>query len=397
MKKTTEKTLNKKPNKKRRTYRNRVIMILSLVLALVISVMFLQEFVLCNPNHNTERVRGFYLEDKNSIDVVTIGSSEIYCAFAPGLNYKECGFTSYPFATEGNTVRNFKAMYKEAVRTQDPKLIVIEINGALYSDANMERDANLRRVSDNIPLNENKTELINSSVTENKIEYYLPFIKYHGSWDKLHNTFAWTISLLQDKLRGYTLLKGVKTFNEIYKTGSKVYYKNDKALKARRRLFNEADKTLKEFLDFLDEEGVDKSKILFVRFPHVVTPANITRYQRGNTIGDTIRSYGYNFVSFEMDDEGIDLDPYNDFYNIEHMNIYGQQKFSKFFAHYLQDNYGITASDLTDKQKAEWDEAVRYYDAYAAYNKDMIESGAERTEIGESYFIMKEIEKYLDK
>ncbi len=397
MKKTTEKTLNKKPNKKRRTYRNRVIMILSLVLALVISVMFLQEFVLCNPNHNTERVRGFYLEDKNSIDVVTIGSSEIYCAFAPGLNYKECGFTSYPFATEGNTVRNFKAMYKEAVRTQDPKLIVIEINGALYSDANMERDANLRRVSDNIPLNENKTDLINSSVTENKIEYYLPFIKYHGSWDKLQNTFAWTISLMQDKLRGYTLLKGVKTFNEIYKTESKVFYKNDKALKARRALFNEADKTLKEFLDFLDEEGVDKSKILFVRFPHVVTPANITRYQRGNTIGDTIRSYGYNFVSFEMDDEGIDLDPYNDFYNIEHMNIYGQQKFSKFFAHYLQDNYGITASDLTDKQKAEWDEAVRYYDAYAAYNKDMIESGAERTEIGESYFIMKEIEKYLDK
>lgn len=397
MKKTTEKTLNKKPNKKRRVYRNRVIMILSLVLAIVISVMFLQEFVLCNPNHNNERVRGFYLEDENSIDVVTIGSSEIYCAFAPGLNYKECGFTSYPFATEGNTVRNFKAMYNEVVRTQDPKLIVIEINGALYSDANMERDANLRRVSDNIPLNENKTELIDSWVTENKIEYYLTFIKYHGSWDKLGNTFAWTVSLMQDKLRGYNLLKGVKTFNEIYKTGSKVYYKNDKALEKRRPLFSEAEKDLREFLDYLDEEGVDKSKILFVRFPHVVTNANITRYQRGNTIGDTIRSYGYNFVSFEMDDEGIDLDPYNDFYNIEHMNIYGQQKFSKFFAHYLQDNYGITASDLTEKQKAQWDEAVRYYDAYAAYNKEMIESGAPRTEIGESYFIMKEIEKYLDK
>lgn len=397
MKKTTEKTLNKKPNKKRRTYRNRVIMILSLVLALVITVMFLQEFVLCNPNHNTERVRGFYLEDENSIDVVTIGSSEIYCAFAPGLIYKECGFTSYPFATEGNTVRNFKAMYNEVVRTQDPKLIVIEINGALYSDANMEREANLRRVSDNIPLNENKIDLINSWVTENKVEYYLPFIKYHGSWDKLGNTFAWTISLMQDKLRGYNLLKGVKTFNEIYKTGSKVYYKDSSALKVRRPLFSEAEKDLKEFLEYLDEEGVDKSKILFVRFPHVITPANLSRYQRGNTIGDTIRGYGYNYVSFEMDDKGIDLDPYNDFYNIEHMNIYGQLKFSAFFAHYLQDNYGITAASQTDKQKAEWDEAVRYYDAYVAYNKAMIESGAPRTEIGESYFIMKDIEKYLDK
>lgn len=395
--KKTDKSLNKKPNKKRRTYRNRAIMIISLVLALAVTLLFLQEFILCNPNHNNERVRGFYLEDKDSLDVIVMGSSEVYCAFAPGLNYQECGFTSYPFATEGNTVRNFKAMYNEILRTQDPKLIVIEINGALYSDANIERDANLRRVSDNIPLNENKTQLIDDWVSENKIEYYAPFIKYHGSWDKLGNTFAWSISLLQDQLRGYTLLKGVKTFNEIYKTESKVFYKDDSALEVRRPLFSEADKNLKEFLDYLDEEGVDKSKILFVRFPHVVTPANLTRYQRGNTIGDTIRRYGYNYVSFEMDDPDIDLDPYNDFYNIEHMNIYGQQKFSKFFAHYLQDNYDITPTDLTAEQRAKWDECVRYYDAYAAYNKEMIESGAERTEIGESYFIMQEIKKHLDK
>ena len=208
--KKTDKSLNKKPNKKRRTYRNRAIMIISLVLALAVTLLFLQEFILCNPNHNNERVRGFYLEDKDSLDVIVMGSSEVYCAFAPGLNYQECGFTSYPFATEGNTVRNFKAMYNEILRTQDPKLIVIEINGALYSDANIERDANLRRVSDNIPLNENKTQLIDDWVSENKIEYYAPFIKYHGSWDKLGNTFAWSISLLQDQLRGYTLrVKGL--------------------------------------------------------------------------------------------------------------------------------------------------------------------------------------------
>ena len=391
----TDNPLKKKPNKKRRVYRNRTVMILSLVLAIVLSVLFLQEFVLGNLNHNNERVRGFYLEDENSIDVVTIGSSEVYCAFAPGLNYKECGFTSYPFATEGNTVRNFKAMYKEMMRTQDPKLIVIEINGALYSDKNIAREANLRRVSDNIPLNENKVELVDEWVTENKIEYYAPFIKYHGTWDKLPTTIGWTFTLLQERFRGYSLLKGVKNFNEIYVTGSKVYAKESSALKVRKPLFSEADKNLKEFLDFLKEEGVSRDKILFVRFPHVITNANLSRYQRGNTIGDTVRRYGYNFVSFEMDDEDINLDPYKDFYNIEHMNIYGQQKFSKFFAHYLQDNYDITPTSLTAKQKAEWDEAARWYDAYAAYNIDLIEKGEKKREISESYFIMQEIKKYL--
>ena len=182
---------------------------------------------------------------------------------------------------------------------------------------------------------------------------------------------------------------------DIYVTGSKVYAKESSALKVRKPLFSEADKNLKEFLDFLKEEGVSRDKILFVRFPHVITNANLSRYQRGNTIGDIVRRYGYNFVSFEMDDEDINLDPYKDFYNIEHMNIYGQQKFSKFFAHYLQDNYDITPTSLTAKQKAEWDEAARWYDAYAAYNIDLIEKGEKKREISESYFIMQEIKKYL--
>ena len=204
----TEKQSKQKPNKKGRRYRNRVIMIVSLILAVAVTVAFLQEFILSNTNHNNERVRGFYLEDKNSLDVVVIGSSEVYCAFAPGLCYKECGFTSYPFATEGNTARNYKAMFKEVLRTQDPKLIVIEINGALYSDENIKREANLRRVTDNMPLNENKIELVEERATSDQIEYYAPFLKYHGSWDNMHNTLGWSISLIQDKLRGYTLLKG---------------------------------------------------------------------------------------------------------------------------------------------------------------------------------------------
>ena len=394
--KKTDKQSKQKPNKKGRIYRNRVIMIVSLVLAIAVTVAFLQEFILCNANHNTERVRGFYLEDEKSLDVVIIGSSEIYCAYSPGLSYEECGFTSYPLATEGNTARNYKALFQETIRTQDPKLIVIEINGALYSDKNIDRDANLRRVSDNIPLNENKTELVDRWATGDQIEYYAPFIKYHGSWDNMMNTFGWSISLIQDQLRGYNLLKGVKNFNEIYQTGSKVYSKDSSPLKLRRPLFSEGDKDLKEFLQFLNDEGVSRDKVLFVRFPHVTTPANLNRYQRGNTIGDIVRRYGYNFVSFEPDDPDINLDPYNDFYNIEHMNIYGQLKFSKFLCHYLQDNYNITPSDLTPSQKDEWDEAARYYDAYVKYNKAMIEDHAPRTEIGENYFIMREIKKYLD-
>lgn len=390
MKKADKST--KKPNKKARTYRRRAIKIVALILAVLITTWFLQEFILCNANHNTERIRGFYLEDEDSLDVVVVGSSEVYCDYSAGLAYEECGYTSYPFATEANTARNYEAIIREIKRTQDPKLIVIEINGAIYGDVNLSKEVNLRRVTDNIPLNENKIDLVEKGATSDQIEYYVPFIKYHDSWDNFGNSIGWSISMILDRLRGYNLLKGVKNRSLILKPTKKVY--PSARIQTRRPLFGKSYDALIEFLQMLIDEGITSDQILFVRFPHVVTEDNLTRYNRGNTIGDIVRRYGYKFVSFEADDPEIGLDVNHDFYNIEHMNIYGQQKFTKYFSHWLQENYDIAPSELTDKQQEEWDLATKYYDAYIEYSEQVISEGKDM-EIGESYFCMREIKKLL--
>jgi hypothetical protein len=140
--------------------------------------------------------------------------------------------------------------------------------------------------------------------------------------------------------------------------------------------------------------GYDSEKILFVRVPHITTDENITRYQRGNSIADTIRRYGFNFVSFESDDPEIGIDVNKDFYNIEHMNVYGLQKFSKFFAHYLQDNYNIGPSELTEEQKEEWDKTGPYYEAYVKYNEQLFSEGKD-IEVAENYPCMREINKLV--
>lgn len=395
MKKNQEKKIKRKPNTKPHTYRNRFIKIVTLLLAIVVTTWFLQEYFLCNANHNTQRVRGFYLEDENSLDVIVVGSSEVYCAYSPAIAYEECGFTSYPFATESNTVRNYKAIIEEIERTQNPQMIILEVNGAIYGDKNIDKEVNLRRISDNIPLNENKIELVNTGATSDQIEYYVPFIKYHGSWDNFQNSFWWSLSLIQDKLRGRTLLKGIKNRTVIYEPDSKVY-SSIEIQHPRQPLFNKSNKALREFLQYLKDEGITKDQILFVRFPHVITDENISRYYRGNTIGDIIREYGYNFESFEIDEEGIGLDPAHDFYNIEHMNVYGQQKFSKFFANYLQEKYNIKPGRLTAEQKAHWDQTIPYYNAYVKYNEQIFSEGKDM-EIGENYYCMSRIEKLVEK
>ena len=58
----------------------RVIKVFCLTLALALSLGFLQEYVLCHADHNRQRVKGFYDESKESLDVVFLGASKTYSA-----------------------------------------------------------------------------------------------------------------------------------------------------------------------------------------------------------------------------------------------------------------------------------------------------------------------------
>ena len=60
----------------------------------------------------------------------------------------------------------------------------------------------------------------------------------------------------------------------------------------------------------------------------------------------------------------IGLDEEKDFYNHGHTNTRGQKKVTDYLGKYIQDTIGIGPSALSDSEKAEWDEAAAYWDAY---------------------------------
>ena len=64
-------------------YLLRAVKLLCFILAVGICTGVLQEYVLCHADHNRERVKGFYCEDVDSLDVVYLGASEVYSDIAP--------------------------------------------------------------------------------------------------------------------------------------------------------------------------------------------------------------------------------------------------------------------------------------------------------------------------
>ncbi len=381
---------------KRRIFR--LIRVVSLILAVLLTVGLLQEYVFCHADHNRQRIKGFYEEDKNSLDIVYLGASEVYSDIAPGHAYEKNGVTSYLFATQANSILNYKSQLKNILSKQDPKLIVIELNGAVYGDEEeVTKEPNLRNYADNVPLDLTKAEWIMENGGKNTAEYLFPFIKYHGVWSdtKHKREQVYKKTIIQDQQRGFNYLKGVLNETNIFRNTQRSMNESlPKSAGVTEPLTQIEEKGLRELLQFCKDEKLDN--VVFARFPHIVVRRTFSRFARSNTVGEIVKEYGFDYLNFERDIAMTKLDENKDFYNLDHLNVYGQQKFTDFLTDYLIKHYGVTPRELSDGQKEEWETCSDYYKAYSAYSKKLIKAG-KRRELSEDCELIEELKAYLPK
>lgn len=372
----------------------RAVKILSLVLAITLLLGLLQEFVLCHADHNRERLKGFYLEDEGSLDVVFLGASEVYSDYAPGYAYSRSGVTSYLFATQSNSILNYKSQLKNILSRQDPDLIVIELNAAVYGDEEEDvKEANLHNYADNVPLDGVKWEWMFSKVKENRLEYLFPIIKFHSTWMDIPDNMKYQKTVLQDKMRGYNYLKGILNETAVYQSPEISFNSSLPELADSKKPLTATEEAgLRELLQYCRDEGL--TNVVFARFPHIVVTRTFERFERSNTVGDIVAEYGYDYINLERDIAMTGLDEEKDFYNLDHLNVYGQQKFTAFLTDYLSEHYAVTAHELNESEKAEWQACADYYDAYCRYSDELIQQGDKR-ELSEDCDLIDTLSGYL--
>ena len=343
---------------KTRVYVTRTAKIACLMLALMISVAFLQQYVLRRMDHNSIRLDGFYLEDNNSLDVVSVGASDIYTAFIAGRAYAKFGFTSYSVASESITSEGIKTALKEVVRTQKPKVILIEANAFLYGKSDNEKnEAHIRKLMDNLPISANKIDYITNNVPPDEwAEYYMPIIKYHTIWQDYPAPGLRAVSTLKQDLRGYSYLKGFRTTTKIFKSDMKCLNSKLASENEAIDLNPELNGKLIELLEFCKEEKLDN--VVFVRAPHYVTRQTYDRVKRSNKMAEIVQGYGFDYLNLERKVKEIGIDESTDFYNADHMNIYGAAKFTDYLGQLLQEQYGVGKSELTRIQQMRWQKAA---------------------------------------
>nr|MCR4907477.1 hypothetical protein [Lachnospiraceae bacterium] len=303
----------------------RFLKITAFLISLVLAVLFLQNMILIPWDAQDVQVSGFYAEPEQTLDVVFIGASDMYTAFSPCGAYGDYGFTSYLYCVPRNSVAFWRPQVEEVLQFQTPKLIVIEINGALYTDEeNICTDENLHLFTDHIPSPAGRDRFIrNVSPEVNRAEYFFPYIKYHGNLSSLLKA----VRIFSDRLsfikRGGLLMHGERShFGHMKTDEEEPDLKNATDTTPLSPLYEE---TLRSFLSWAETEV--SCPILFLRTPHFITEKLELQqefFRRTNRVEEVVGEYGFPMLQCDRYHEEIGLEAKEDYFDYEHLNMSGQ-------------------------------------------------------------------------
>ena len=286
----------------------------------------------------TRKVEGFYAEEKNSLDFVFIGSSQMFTSVVPAVLWEEYGITSYDFGANEQPMYLSYYYVKEALKYQKPKAIVLEVSycntpeytheGVLHINLDDLRmgPVKLQAIFDIIPAGE-------------RWPYIFELAKYHDTWTTLDKpSLEYITADKHNPYKGYTpSLDGFPdggTFNEEI---SKV---TEKAQLAELSV-----EYMEKIIALCKEEGVD---LLFLKTPN----DHIQNQAEYNAVEDIADAHGVPYLDLNREMKGQ-----------LHNHVFHAETVTKRIGEWLTKLYEIE-DKRENPQFARWHEDADYYYRY---------------------------------
>lgn len=301
---------------------------------------------------STATYHGFYEMDRDSIDVLFLGSSHAVSAFNVQMLYNEYGITSYNMGCEQQNLLSSYYWLKEALRFQSPKVVILDVYMLFdYYAATGPLNATegcIRRSMDYMKWSKVKAEAVRDICTidpeQTVWSYYLPNIRFHTRWTNLsENDFTDDLSFHYE-LKGFSAFPG-RSNDEGYKP----FAAGDSKEVA------EPFELMREYLDRIiqlcERKGI---KLILVKTP--VSEYEVGKYNTTAAIAEANQVPYYDFNEEKMYNR-IDFKFVEDMCDNEHASILGAIKITGFFGDLLTTEYGIET-----KKNPQWEETRDYYE-----------------------------------
>ena len=276
------------------------------------------------------KVDGFYALKDNKIDVLGIGTSHIYSALNPGVFAYYTGLSSYDFAGQCQPMEITYTYLKEALKTQDIKLVILDIFALSDEASSCQVNGAYRANIQDLKPSKEKIEAYKNIYDHNLLENFFDISLYSNRISSLDiPTIQKIFTYNQDKYFGYT---PVLPYSDIiWERPPFVASEATKPIERRWQAFVNIVNTCKE----------NDIELLVVKTPYYISQedTNIYRY-----VWDYCEDNGINYIDFNflMDELNYQYELDGDLW---HATVPGSYKISKYLADFIKNNYEIEASN----------------------------------------------------
>lgn len=303
-----------------------------------------------------------YYNEENPHDVVFIGDCEVYENFSPVKMWEEQGITSYIRGSAQQLIWQSYYLLEEVFERESPRVVVYNVQSMKYDEPQSE--AYNRMTLDGMPLSKTKIEAIKASMTgdEELISYLVPLLRYHSRWSELSaEDIEYIFSRDSVTVAGYLMRADVEPMTKLptapvlddYTIGD----------------------TCWEYLDKIREKcDANGATLILIKSPSL-WPHWYDEWDA--QISSYAEKHGLDYINFLPLAEDIGLDMQTDTYDGGlHLNVYGAEKLSAYFAQILSESYGVPDRRGDEAIAADWaGKCEAYYELLAAQKAELSEYG----------------------
>ena len=263
-----------------------------------------------------------YYNDKSQLDIVFIGTSQLFNSIIPVQLWNDFGITSYNRAKDAQFYKVSYYLIKEAIEEKKPKIIVMDVLYLLH----LQDLANGSKQINRLKFSLNRYQGFKDIYPNENIVNLFSYNYYHSRW-KLLQYYDFNTTL-ENVFFGYAVLP------RIFNINSKPELSN-KNNTPEKILKNDTILYAKKIVELCKKNNTE---IIFVRIPQVQDKLLESRNQ---LFEDFCKKNNYVYIDFNKNLNMVGIDFNTDFYDAYHLNRYGAIKITSYIGKYLVDNYNL--------------------------------------------------------
>lgn len=274
------------------------------------------------PKESSATVDAFNSMKENSIDVLFLGSSQMYFSVDSGMLKREYGINAFDFGAPTQQLTTTKFYFDYALNSQSPKLVFVEIGKAFHDNKKIDESKiawSYSPISPSVEKYNSLCEFFNGDRVRAFKYTYTPLFIYHNRWNAFKKSeikYILSDEAIQTAIynRGYL---GMDSKNSV----SLSYFSNDVV---QRNLPQESQSAI---LYMKKQCELKNIKLVFFK-----TPLSSWTKQDSKTIKQFMNDNNLEYLDLHDDIIEIGIDVDSDFSDSDHLNIYGSHKVTNYLA-----------------------------------------------------------------